>query len=108
MQRPSKEDAMKKKGVEIKMREVEIKGKKFKRAAFQPTRYPGVLVTKSATHSPNGEPIETYYLQYRLVGKSIFEKAMVRATPGDDNVWIHVKTARDASGLRADKIKGKE
>ncbi len=92
----------------MKTREVEIKGKKFERAVFQKSRYPGVTFTESATHSPNGEPVKTFYIQYRLKGKSIFEKAMVRETPGDDSVWVPVKTARDASGLRSDKIKGKE
>ena len=65
-------------GGRSKTRQVEIRGKKFERAAFMPKKYPGVTCTESVSHSADGEPVRTYYLQNRLAGKSIFEKAMVR------------------------------
>jgi|GEM_PF-1863242 len=99
---------MRKKGAVNKTRQVEIRGKKFERAAFMPTKYPGVTCTESASHSADGEPVRTYYLQYRLAGRSIFEKAMVRETPGDDSRWVPARTVIEASGLRAAKIAGDE
>lgn len=98
---------MKKKGSGIKTREVVIKGKTFVRSAFNPTRYPGVTVTESASHSADGEPLRTYYIQFRLAGRSFFEKALVR-DPADDSRWIPARTVVEASGLRAAKIAGDE
>ena len=95
------------KGAVKKTRQVEIRGKKFERAAFMPTKYPGVTCTESASHSADGEPVRTYYLQYRLAGKSYFEKAMIR-DPADDSKWIPARTVVEASGLRAAKIAGDE
>lgn len=98
---------MKKKGAVNRKREVEIRGKKFKRSAFIPTRYPGVTFTESASHSPTGEPIRTYYVQFRHAGKSYFEKALVR-DPNDDSRWIPARDVVEASRLRAAKIAGDE
>lgn len=99
---------MAKKGTEIKKREVVIKGKKFERSAFQKTGYKGVTFTKSASHSPSGEPVRTYYIQYRTKvngsKKSIFEKAMIR-DPADNSKWIPARTVQEASGLRSDKTR---
>jgi len=98
---------MKKKGAESTTRKVTIKGRTFERAAFIPTRYPGVTYTESASHSLTGEPIKTFYIQFRLAGRSYFEKALIR-DPADDSKWIPAGSVVEASGLRASKVAGDE